>query len=277
MTAVTTPPQLNDFLDFYAAQPAMLATHASVDLTDTVGRMRVEDTPFTYGIIDDFLPKAVYEAILRDWPAPSAFRPAKKRDDTQFQGARRLSQDQAGTAELGSRQVRLIENTSDPDQDPATGVWKQVAEALRAPSFIRDLFDRFSTVIATHLTTIGDATGKAPAFILSQSVDQGAREALEAHLDGPWKLLTVVIYLDLRGAVNQHSEQLWGTALYNTDPGSAPPTYFIPNADLELAGRVGFVPNRAFVMPNSTRALHGVAGGQPDVQRRTLMSGVWLW
>ncbi len=259
MTTVTMTPQVNAFLEAYAAQPVMLTAHASVDLTDTIGRMRVEDTPFMYGIVDDFLPKAVYEAVLREWPAPSAFRPAQTQDD-----------------ELNSRQIRLIEDTSDPDRDPATGVWNRVGEALRAPSFVRDLFTRFSAVIETNLTTIGDTTGRVPAHVFSQSVDQGTKEALGAHLDSPWKLLTIVIYVDLRGAVNQHSEQLWGTALYDMEPGADPLPDFIPNTGRELAGRVGFVPNRAFVMPCSNRSLHGVTGGQPDVQRRTMMSAIWL-
>ncbi len=288
MVTATLPPQVNAFLETYAAQPAMLATHADLDLTDAIGRMRIEDTPFAYGIVDDFLPKAVYEAVLREWPAPSAFRTSRWRSDAFFKGTQRMNEEEVGNVaevkpvvhapeEHISRKMRLIEDTGDPSRDPATGVWNQVAEALRAPSFIRDVFARFSAVIDAHLTAVGDdTTGRVPSHVFSQSVDHGANEALGAHLDTEVVLLTIVIYIDLQGAVNQDSEQLWGTSLYNPVPGVDPQTLFIPNAELEPAERVGFVPNRAFVMPNSSRSLHGVAGGQPDVQRRTLMTKIWL-
>jgi hypothetical protein len=295
MTTATLPPQVNAFLEAYAAQPAMLATHAELDLTDAIDRMRIEDTPFTYGIVDDFLPKAVYEAILRDWPAPSAFRTSRWRSDAFFHGTQRMSDEEVANLAEGksagelehepavhapekyiSRKTRLIEDTADPSQDPVTGVWNQVAEALRAPSLIREVFARFAAVIDAHLTTVGDTTGRVPSHVFSQSVDHGANEALGAHLDTDVVLLTIVIYIDLQGAVNQDSEQLWGTSLYNPVPGVDPQTLFIPNADLEPATRVGFVPNRAFLMPNSSRSLHGVAGGQPDVQRRILMTKIWL-
>jgi hypothetical protein len=265
-TAVTTSPQVNAFLEAYSVQPATgtpVTGGDVIDLTETVDRMHVEYSPFTYGIIDEFLPKAIYDAILREWPVETEF------------GRVEMSAAPEAT-ELGSRRVLLIEDTSDPDRVPAAGVWHRVADALRAPSFVRGLFARFADVIDTNLATLGDVTAKTPIFRLNRCHDHGEKDALQAHLDAAWKLLTIVVYLDLRGAVNEDSEQLWGTSLYHTEAGAVRPLLFTPNADHELAARVGFVPNRAFVMPNSSNALHGVAGGQVGVHRRTLMCGYRL-
>lgn len=256
----TLPPKVAAFLDAYEAGPGAIPTGARepLDLTDTVSRMRVKDTPFTYGIIDDFLPRNVYETVLRDWPQSS------------FNNVEMAT---APDADVGSRKVQLIEDSSEPSNEGAVGIWKQVGEALRAPSFVRGLFNRFADVIGANVTSLSDVALSKPGFRFYRCFEQGTQDALRAHFDVPWKLITIVVYVKLTGAVTEDSEEFWGTSLYKAEPGAYKPLEFTPNADHELATRVHFIPNRAFIMPNSSRALHGVAGGQADVQRRTLMCG----
>jgi hypothetical protein len=91
------------------------------------------------------------------------------------------------------------------------------------------------------------------------------------------KLLTIVVYLKLEGPTNKDSADFWGTTLYTIDGGSIEPLQFTPNDEREPARRVSFAMNRAFVMPNDMTAYHGVAGGQRDVTRKTLMCGYWLF
>jgi hypothetical protein len=242
MLTPTSSPAVTAFLDAYAAGPGTISEPVSdqIDLADRIRRMRIGDTPFPYGVIDGFLPSTLYEAIVRDWPAPSSFAP-----------------------------VTL------PEASNAT--WNQVAASLRAPSFVRSLFACFSDVVDANLTALGDNAYTNPGFRLYQCVDQGAEEALGAHVDALHKLLTIVIYIDLTGGMNEDSERLWGTSLYDTEPGSVAPVRFTSNANHDRAGHIGFVPNRALVMPNCSRALHGVTGGQAKVQRRTLMCGYWAF
>ena len=97
-----------------------------------------------------------------------------------------------------------------------------------------------------------------------------------AHVDALTKLLTIVIYLDLSGAITDGSPGLWGTALYGEDQSTAQPLQFTPNAGMPVARQIEFAPNRAFIMPNRAGALHGVGGGEAGVTRRTLMCGYYL-
>lgn len=148
--------------------------------------------------------------------------------------------------------------------------------ALRRPAFVRGLFSAFSGVIEGNLAGLGPDAAQPPCFKLYANVDAGTSEALGAHVDALTKLLTIVIYLDLAGDVTSGSPDSWGTALYPRDPGTARPLQFTPNAGLPVATQVKFAPNRAFVMPNTPGALHGVSGGEDGVTRRTLMCGYYL-
>jgi hypothetical protein len=59
-------------------------------------------------------------------------------------------------------------------------------------------------------------------------------------------------------------------------PEVAASVQFSANSDHEVAARVAFEPNRALIMANQRAGLHGVAGGQDGVVRRTIMCGYWL-
>ena len=147
---------------------------------------------------------------------------------------------------------------------------------LREPEFVAELFAKFPDAMETALSALGDVTCE-PGFRLHVCQDNGQQDALGAHLDGLHKLLTIVVYVELDGSVTSESADLWGTALYDVEARAIGPMKFAPNADYEPSVRVQFRPNRAFVMPNSRKSLHGVAGGEPDVARRSLMCGYWAF
>jgi hypothetical protein len=267
--SATLPPRVAAFLASYETGPgATTAEQASdlIDLSESVGRMRVLDSPFRFGTIDGFLPEELYQTVLRDWPAMSALAEVSLPSDGE-----------PGRAYFGSRKTKLLENWAASDSgSPEAATWNRVCLALRAPAFVRSLFTRFSDVIEANLETLKVSASSMPSFKLYANFDHGAKEALGAHVDALRKLLTIVVYLHLSGALTDNSRQLWGTALYNTEAGTVRPLNFSANADHMVAHQIEFAPNRAFVMPNTSRALHGVAGGQMGVMRRTLMCGYWL-
>jgi hypothetical protein len=250
------------YLGRYAAGPgAAPAAATAADLTPALGRMSVHDDPFTFATIGSFLPPDLYDAVLGGWPPDGAFTA--------------VALDGARPGYFGTRKQMTAENT-------ATGVTAgapaldAARAALRNPAFVRGLFSAFSGVIEANLAGLGPAAGQPPCFKLYANVDAGNSEALGAHVDALTKLLTIVIYLDLAGAVTSASPARWGTALYPRDPAAARPLQFTPNAGLPVARQVEFAPNRAFVMPNTPGALHGVSGGEDGVTRRTLMCGYYL-
>ncbi|WP_331757845.1 hypothetical protein OIE82_35395 (plasmid) [Streptomyces althioticus] len=260
------PPTVAAFLASYEKGPGSLAAGQNArqtDLVQALPRMQVFDSPFTFGTIDDFLPDGLYQAVLRDWPESSAFNPVAKFVDGR------------PDAYFGNRKERIVENWAAGDELDAS-TWNEVRLALRHPDFVRALFTRFAGTIEENLSTLDLDVLHTSSFKLYANVDAGVSEALGAHVDALPKLLTIVVYLDLTGPVSEFSPDRWGTALYAMKPGEIQPLAFTANADHIVAHQIQFQPNRAFVMPNTSRALHGVAGGEDGVQRRTLMCGYWL-
>ncbi|WP_331732554.1 hypothetical protein OG613_48190 (plasmid) [Streptomyces sp. NBC_00015] len=260
------PPRVASFLASYEMGPGVVTAEQGAlhpDLAPTILRMQVLDTPFTFGTIDSFLPDELYQAILREWPESSAFNPVAKFVDGR------------PDAYFGTRKERILENWAAGDQlDSDT--WGTVRLALRHPDFVRALFTRFAETIETNLAALDLDVLRTSSFKLYANVDAGVSEALGAHVDALPKLLTIVVYLDLTGPVSDSSPDRWGTALYAMKPGEIQPLSFTANADHIVAHQIRFRPNRAFVMPNDSQALHGVPGGEDGVQRRTLMCGYWL-
>lgn len=250
------------YLDRYAAGPGTApATAPAADLTPALGRMSVRREPFTFATVDDFLPLDLYVAVLAGWPPDSDFTA--------------VALDGVSPGYFGTRKQMTAENTATGVTAGAPALTAARA-ALRNPAFARALFTAFAGVIEDNLAGLGPAAGDPACFKLYANVDAGNSEALGAHVDALTKLLTIVIYLDLAGAVTSASPARQGTALYPRDPAAARPLQFTPNAGLPVATQVEFAPNRAFAMPNTPGALHGVSGGEDGVTRRTLMCGYYL-
>lgn len=254
-------PRVAAFLDKYAAGPGAVPTGDLVDLVGSVQRAAVTYKPFATATIDNFLPADLYRAVLNDWHAVD-LKPVNL----------------PGAEYVGSRRgAQLTRWTAEGDTEALTATWSRVADAVRSATFVRALFTRFASTVEANLAHPEVADAELPGFVLWANHDHGADEALGAHLDGLHKLLTIVLYLDLTGPRTPDSGRLWGTTLYDIEPDAIKPVEFSPNAHHEPAGYVEFRPNRAFVMPNINKALHGVAGGQEGVTRRSLMWGYWAF
>lgn len=268
MTAAASPgidavrfPRVAQFLTGYAQGPGAVAAGGTADFAATLGRTAVTDKPFVVATIDDFLPGDLYRSVLAEWGAIS-LEPVTL----------------SGAEYVGSRKgAQLLRWTPDRVADGMVTAWDKVADAARSAAFACALFARFAPVVEANLAHPDLADAANPGFVLWANQDHGADEALGAHLDGGHKLLTVVLYLDLDGPTTPESNRLWGTALYDAEPGEVKPVEFSANASRNPAGHVEFRANRAFVMPNINHALHGVAGGQEGVTRRSLMWGYWYF
>jgi hypothetical protein len=255
-------PLAASYLDRYATEPgAAPAADPAADLTPALSRMSVHEEPFAFATIDSFLPPDLYGAVLAGWPPDEAFTA--------------VTLGGASPGYFGSRKQMTAENTATGATADSPALTAARA-ALRNPAFVRGLFGAFGHVIEDNLAGLGPAASDPPCFKLYANIDAGVSEALGAHVDALTKLLTIVIYLDLAGSVTGGSPARWGTALYPRDPATARPLQFTPNAGMPVARQVEFAPNRAFVMPNTPGALHGVSGGEDGVTRRTLMCGYYL-
>ncbi|MBY3425467.1 hypothetical protein HFN86_35745 [Rhizobium laguerreae] len=248
--------RVGDFLDSYKSSINVLTPAA--DLSSSLGRMKIFSHPFVYGVIDDFLPTALFESVTQNWPSPADF------GDVTLPGAEYL----------GSRKSILLDG---PGQKASGEVWAAVSNSLKAPETAMSIFNTFRDTIETNLASLRDFDRSSPGFRLYACRDAGSKEALGAHVDAMRKVLTIVVYVGLVGPVRDGHDRLWGTSLYDVRENSVEPLRFEENAKYEPAEFVGFRPNRAFIMPNDKRALHGVIGGESDIERRSLMCGYWLF
>lgn len=257
-----THPRMEAYLAAYEQGPGRLASSEAAEvanLDQALNGLQESSEPFTIAVVDNFLPPELYSAALRGWPSAASFDPVAAA---------------APNGYVGSRRGTLLEDWKE-GQACDTYPWNRIRHALRETRFVRRLFGRFPDVVEATLGDPDVAALTQPNFRLYANLDTGSQEALGAHVDALAKLLTIVIYLDLSGTTGPGSEKSWGTALYETQTAISPLT-FSANAGRTVAHHVEFRPNRAFIMPNSLRSLHGVAGGEEGVMRRTLMCGYWL-
>lgn len=267
MTNQTSPvdlsryPRVASFLRAYDDGPGAVLSETTETLVSAVDRAVVREQPFVTAIIDDFLPHELYAAVIDAWA------------DLQFEPVEIL-----GSKYVGSRRAKRLHNwtaESEPESDIPPGPWTELARAARSSQLTHALFARFAQTVENNLTNPSVADAHEPGFVLWANQDDGSDEALGAHVDALHKLFTIVVYLDLNGPTNAESPRQWGTAVYKSAPDEVIPVRFSPNAERVPADVVEFRPNRAFLMPNTAGALHGVVGGQSGVSRRSLMWGYW--
>jgi hypothetical protein len=254
-----------EFLDEYEAEFGSLTPEQrsqELDLSPSLANMQVTDTPYTVASVDNFLPAGLFNSVQKYWPEPQEHEDVKLDEAVPY---------------LGSRQTKLVETRAGEAEDvEAAGVWNTLALTLRSPRFVRPLFERFSSVVEENLANLGSGKQLKSGFRLYLNFDRGTNEALGAHIDALRKLMTIVVYVDISGPLDDKSAELWGTTLYFNEAGSIKPVKFSRNTEHEVAGHILFRPNRAFIMPNAANALHGVVGGQQGVVRRTVMCGYWV-
>ncbi|MFZ3491919.1 hypothetical protein ACODT5_01515 [Streptomyces sp. 5.8] len=256
-------PRLTRYLDGYQRVIGADIPTGPAELLPALDRMTLHTDPFPFATVDDFLPENLYRSILANWPSQSGFDPVARFVQGQPKGY------------LGNRKERIIENFAGSEAPMATETWNRTRLALRHPEFVRPLLERFAGPLEEHLGLDRLNDRDQPNFKLYANQDTGATEALGAHLDAAPKLVTIVVYLRLEGDTDETSVNRYGTSLYECRAGEHDFLNFSPNAAHRTAHQVQFAPNRAFIMPNSRISLHGVAGSQDGVLRKTLMAGYW--
>ncbi|GIF75633.1 hypothetical protein [Asanoa siamensis] len=269
MTTSTAPPldtsrypRVAAYLDAYCSGPGAGTENEphAAELAFSIGRARVSQEPFTVATVDGFLPDPLYQDVLRDWPQLTL-------NPVNVGG---------GSAKhVGSRHSAGLQSWK-PETVDTPDTWGSLARLTRSAPLTRALFTRFADVVEDNLAHPDVRNITQPGFRLWANQDRGQAEALGAHVDSLPKLLTIVLYLDLRGPTTDESTRRWGTTTYAIAPDEVETVSFSPNTGRTPAGHIYFRPNRAFIMPNCSSALHGVTGGEAGVTRRSLMWGYWL-
>jgi hypothetical protein len=214
-------------------EPALLQAHVQAALSRAV----LEQSPEPHAVVDEILPRDLYEYLLAALPPPECFQvhDAFKQD---------FYPDQPDTVPPLSRLV-----------------WQQ---------FERDVVDRmlmpalcalFQPVIEAHYARLlGDELAPAAAALRTRANGRvllrrpGYRQA--PHLDPKRVLMTGILYLARPGDPDDY-----GTALYHVDRPVVQPVMhtFYPEPagyTCTLATRVAFRPNRLFAFLNGPAA-HG--------------------
>jgi hypothetical protein len=218
--------------------------HAHVE--GAIQRSVLHREPFPYAVIDDLLPRDVYDALIAGIPPPELFadRPVNKQ---QLKVPFRM-------APAYSRRV-----------------WRYMAD-LVVPRFITPgIVDKFHAVLDDWVRENWPTLGEDPLAGVVRLHSSDGRILLRTngyrippHRDPKWGFLTVIIYLARLG-----DDEAWGTRLYSVKENaasgapiprqvSAPddrargaaPDWIDPN-DCILVEDVTFKPNRALVFLNS--------------------------
>lgn len=253
------------FADAYASKSyvdsepdAALTRH----IVEAVKACAMEGAPFPHAEVLGFLPDDVYAEALAEWPDDGVFNAVELK----------------GSDYVGSRRAHILcDWPRVPGACALDGVWARIGKTLGSPEVVKAMFEHFSPVLDAQIATFAAAAAETPGFRMYLCRDAGVSDALGAHVDALRKLLTVVIYLDIDGDTDAESPAKWGTRLYNDQGEVNKPLDFTENCRHDTAKTVRFVRNKAFLMPNTPASLHGVAGGQPSVVRKTIMCGYWLF
>jgi hypothetical protein len=256
----------SELVDVHSSRDAAssVASHFLERAADT----NVVQQPFEHMVVDNFLQPEMYRLVEEQWPNDADFAPV------------RLPPHSSGNDRyLGSRRAKLIDSFPRGVEELARlpDVWQLLSDSLRHPRFVLSLFERFESTLSGAMRHISTKSTDKAGFRMYACQDAGVGEALGAHVDALRKLLTIVIYVDLKGPCSEKSDTAWGTTLYGNSHEEWRPLEFRPNIATRESIVVRFARNRAFIMPNQPLAQHGVVGGEAGVQRRTVMCGYWLF
>ncbi len=252
----------------YARQSSIAESFSHVSVKHIMAKVQnsvVESEPFPHLVIDDFLPEGLFARAEFSWP------------DSQLFAEVDLGEGKSA-GYVGTRKAILISDWPRTTDLPEVGTpWKRVANTLQSAELSECLFSYFAEQTNKGLEKVDQNQNSFPGYRAYLCRDKGLGDGLGAHIDALRKILTVVLYVSLRGETNAESSRNWGTTLYSKSASKITPLSFEPNSKYVPARQIEFRPNRAFIMPNSPVSLHGVVGGQHSVERRTAMFGYWLF
>jgi len=204
-------------------------------VASSITSARLNATPFPYMVVDNFLPKALYRALITALPPAELFleQPANKQQlKVPFEFAPSFSR----------------------------RVWRFMADAVAERLIQPVVLDVFRQAVSEWLTQNFPAFGEDALARVTMHCSGGRimrRERgyrIPPHRDPKWGFITCLMYLARRG-----DSEAWGTQLYSVDDdrdahGAAP--HWIDPARCHLVEDVAFKRNRALIFLNSLGA-HG--------------------
>jgi hypothetical protein len=202
--------------------------------------------PFPHAVVDNLLPDALYQALIRGLPPVELFndRPTNERQlAVPFK-----------IAPVYSRRVW-------------TYMARTVVEQILTPTLLHMFKPVLNAWLYQSFPALGhEALDRVPMHASDGRILLRTRGyVIPPHRDPKWGFVTCLLYLARPG-----DKQSWGTQLYTVDedaeaPGTAP--HWIDRARCQQVSNVAFVPNRALVFLNSVGA-HGAR--IPDDEREGL-------
>ena len=220
-------------------QPEAIAPHVRA----AIASARLHEDPFPYAVVDNFLPDALFDALVRGLPPVELF---------------------------ADRAVNRQQLTVPFDVAPRYGrrVWafmvEQIAPDMIAPAMIEKFAPQVAAWLRMNFPVLGDDPLREVPLGCSDGRIMLRRPGyyIRPHRDPKWGFLTCLLYLKRPG-----DDEDWGTdVLRVTDDeearGAKP--HWIDEAQCEVVERVDFRRNRALMFLNSTGA--HTARIPPDAQ-----------
>ena len=210
-------------------QPDTIAAHVRA----AIAAATVHDDPFPYAVVDNLLPDAVFEALIRGLPPSELF------------ADRTINRQQLTVPfELAPRYGRRV--------------WAFMSESIVPDMIAPAMLDRFAPQVAAWLQSNFPALGEAPLEQVPMTCSDGRIMLrrpgyyIRPHRDPKWGFLTCLIYLKRPG-----DEESWGTDLCRVKEdeearGAKP--HWIDETQCEVVERVAFRRNRALMFLNSVGA-----------------------
>ena len=212
-------------------QPAPVVAH----VRGAVAAATLHHNPFPYAVVDNLLPQACYDALIRGLPPVDLFadRPVNK------------------------QQLRV---PLDVAPRYSRRVWDFMSQVVAPDAVAPAVADKFAAHAAAWLKVNFPSAGDDPLHAIPLACSDGRillrrpGYHIPPHRDPKWGFITCLFYLARPG-----DDERWGTELFRVDEdeeakGAQP--HWIDPQKCRLVEKVAFRPNRALIFLNSVGA-HG--------------------
>jgi hypothetical protein len=230
----------------------------------------IEQAPFPYFVVDDFLDSQDFKLVQENWPDPDFFYPSESHE----------LQELPLTMQLG--QPDLVKKMSRSHQKFWNYFFRVKLSAIISSNLVM-FMNNISARYGTNLLKT-----EADSIMLMESQNQSIQMPIHSHyLMNPTNLFTILIYIDDGGRTDR------GTALYGLDDVEEPNYNDIPRlaknvVDVETAMVPGkkklvhkktieFKENRVLSMIDSPYSFHGIGKcklGKANEKRRVIRAHV---
>jgi len=236
--------ELQDEVGSLASVMCDVDVHAHI--TRQIKSATLSQFPFPHAVVDNLLPDALYQALIRGLPPVELFNdrsPNERQLAVPFK-----------IAPVYARRVW-------------TYMARTVVEQMLTPTLLQMFKPVLNTWLSQSFPALGDnAVDRVPMHASDGRILLRTRGyVIPPHRDPKWGFVTCLLYLARPG-----DKESWGTQLYTVDGdaearGTTP--HWIDPARCHQVGEVAYVPNRALVFLNSEGA-HGAR--IPDDEREGL-------